>query len=246
MPRLHHLADARPFDFFDSFALRDKVDRPALQAGAIRLFGNCNIGIPERNNCFTGNQMSRDETSMIQNVYARTNFGAFFLGDNNEALFRAMNEFASAAQVTLVVGDQPQRQWPLSTLLGRKHGDRPVDEIPLGESEAYFTDFAKFLFRSLNKGADAAEDERIAAQVEHTWNAMIDSTRATWLNAAREAHRHLNAPQLVIVPPRQNYSVMVTVEHRSLGKLLEVLPDGIAPMPLVWVHLEGFQRRDAC
>lgn len=243
MPRLHHMADARPLDFYDCFALDKQRGADLLKGGgSIRLFGNSNIGIEQRTNTSVPGMLVSDQTAYIQNVYARTNFGAFFLGDNNEPLFRAMHEFASSTVVTLIVGDMPQRQWPLSTLLGRKHGDRNADDIPVGEAEEYFEGLAKAMHRAFWE----THPDIKAGDLSSLWEQETALDRGQWLASARAAHRHLKAPQLVIVPTRQHHSVQITAESRSLGQLLEVLPDGIAPMPLVWVHLEGFSRRDVC
>jgi hypothetical protein len=263
MPRLHHLADANPFDFYDSIALlaRD-VDIKALRAGGIRLFGNCNVGLQHRSNVQVAGRLSSDQTAMIQNLYARTNLWV----EIGSAIEAALSEWAHATSVTLIVGDKPQRQAPLSNLLSRMIGQRDADAIPLDEAAAYFEDLARGIWFD-TAFLDATVDESIKVRVDldgnprtwrsvhssdaskasdASWTAMPADIKQSWVKIAHAAHRRLKSPQITIVPPRQNVSVLVQSDERALVKLLEIIPPGISPMPLVWIHLEGVARRDVC
>lgn len=243
MPRLHHMADANPFDFFDSVALKgSEVDHRALRSpSGIRLFGNANISLVEHTNMQVGNRLSSDQTSMIQNVYARTNISWFTLSP----LHNAMLEWAHATVVTLVIGDKPQRQWPLSTLLDRRHGDRPVDAIDPDEAATYFDDLAAGMYEAYRRSGGTGRSWESLPDVAPLGHAG-ELGKRPWQKAAHWAHDHLKSPQLLIVPVRQCVSVVVQTNERVLGKLLEFIPPGISPMPLVWIHLEGFARRDVC
>jgi hypothetical protein len=50
----------------------------------------------------------------------------------------------------------------------------------------------------------------------------------------------------VIIPVRQNYSIRLHSDPSALTALLKILPENIAPRPLVWVHLDGLLTRSVC
>lgn len=259
MPRLHHLADANPFDYWDSFAIRGSdEDTKALVEGRMRLFEAVRVDPPalDRSNLPTerlhairgshGSALSGGDTSMIQNVYARTNvlsadWISTFVANTTDRLRDAVISWSHAVTVTLFIGEKPMRRWPLYNLLSRKPGDRPADSMKIEEASAYFDELAKALYDGYR--ATASANRELASSA---WEVIGEGVKKPWRGAAHAAHEHLKSPQLLIVPPRQTVEVVVQADAHALGQFVELVDPQILPAPMVWVHLEGFQRRDVC
>jgi hypothetical protein len=77
------------------------------------------------------------------------------------------------------------------------------------------------------------------AQSEITFADLPDILREVWLSAA--AVYPFTRP--VIIPDRQNFSVKINTDRLALTELLKIMPENVAPRPLVWVHLDGLLTR---
>lgn len=209
-------------NIWDSFNPRDLViDGRAAAYGSLFMFGNRNVGNTTRTNLQVSAGAYHGESHVITNWYARTNI---------HTLPDEFHGFANSAIVTLDVGDRPRRQAPLADLLARK--EEHVDPKTKGEARDESDALAENMY-----------NEAIGYGVGPFWHALPDYERDRWRRISAVAHSMV-APQIMaFVPERQNYSVTITADRRSLGQLLEVLPTNVAPETLVWVHLEGIKRK---
>ena len=251
MPRLRGVRQYRPLDVYDSFY----VQRELMAAPSIRLFGHENIGNAQFCNVQVPKMLASDQTAIIGRLEARTNIAtpALFLHpthyrqaldayrdgvirDGNlrpTPLEEAMVEFAMMTLVTLMVGEMPQMQTDLASLLRQWGSERP-DERPMGPTEAVLLDLATQI-----------RSEFIGDQTDLSWDNLVVEDQQRWLRAARVAwHRTNSARPIAVVPVRQNCSVVVDTNRKTLAKLTELMPQTIAPAPLVWIHLKGWSVYD--
>jgi hypothetical protein len=190
--------------------------------GEIRLFGNTNIGQITRTNLLVaGLAVATDQEAVIKNWYARTNI-------TPDAFQQAWRAWTEATLVTFVLGMSPITQLPLADLLRRQQGqgtDEPWNDAAACEC------LAEKLRDSYHHGAQP-------------WPEAPLEYRLRWMGVARKAMLETRAPVLATVPLRQTFSVRVASDQRAQRALLEVLPTNVAPMSLVWIHLEGEAVRD--
>lgn len=261
MPRIHGVREVRVLNVYDAIRFSNASYWLTIRGTThLQIFGNEHIGAPAFCNLQVPGQLACDQTGRIHQIYARTN-----LPESD-----AFRQWSHAATVTLVVGDRPHRQEVLfdcirrapkahltpaeAALVGRvgRVGDKllPVDEHPDGRVLPHYGD------------ALGAEHERTIAKVATAmyvadlnfdkklagapFDSLAKEIRDRWCMRAIAAMGELDGVRVppVIVPVRQNVYVVVESESESLAKLLEDIPPGIAPEPLVWIHLEGFSTRD--
>lgn len=255
MPRLLGSRTKRPFDVYDSFSPR--MD-PRGET-RIHLFGDVNIGYDKGHlsNMQVPRQLNgADLTSVICNWYARTNipmppaFAHPSYVPSPEVrpteLEQAFTEFAMSTIVTMQMGDWPVAQLPLDQLLRRRHGDRPNAMQPRAAGVTELVEkpntleLAELLYRDFRNACGPATELP-------TWDEITPLGRTPWQAAAHCAKQYLTEPVVTIVPVRQSCHAHVEFMPAALAKLRELLlPVAIAPMPLVWVHFDGFYVRDVC
>ena len=232
MPRLHGLAQRRDTVLYDAFSPKD-----LLQGGRpyLNLFGNRNIGISALTNLQIAGSMGGDESMSIFTWYARTNVSEvcrFPVGKPYETptaspeLARAWDAWANASTATMRVGTQPAQTRPLSELFGpRSFGNCCGNPSPGPDDTEQLADR---MWRKYREAAGGARDQRAFAD-------LGENERAVW----RAAAGVLPFRHPVYVPTRQNFGVTIESDVQALTVLLKVLPENIAPRPLVWVHLGG-------
>jgi hypothetical protein len=159
---------------------------------------------------------------------------------------KAWLAWTHATVATLRVGWRPVVEQPLSAILGPRafgnmcgqHRDNHPDE----DSE----EIAKQIYDRCMKqeptspGLSRSHRSHRSHGDPPAWESLTAEQRTMW-RAAAQAHP-LYMP--VVVPVRQNFAVDLISEPRALDVLLRVLPEQIAPYPLVWVHLSGLVSRD--
>lgn len=222
MPKLHGMTATLPLNVFDSFDPRALLEGRRGDNGAHRhLFGNTNIGKPDRSNMLVGGQLESDLTGIIHNWYGRTN-----IAPHTPIAQRAWDNWVHASRVSLVIGCSPVHQVALSDLMARKEGQQYQDHPDGVTAEAMGRELGR---EAWSRGVPNA----------------IPLHDAEWQVIALAAMRFLKRPLLACIPERQNFSVRIDTDDVSLIRnLCEVMPRDAAPLPLVWVHLEGAARRN--
>lgn len=246
--------DSQTLNAFDCVRFSQPEDRTQLKQGRLSLFGSRNIfeppamysstsaGWPIFTNIQVPYMLECDQTSIITNWYARTN-----IPYDTPARSAIVHEFMCATTATLKVGDKPKAQWSLADLWNRRIGDRigvGNDEPREGQPGAY------------DQPKDDAYEDRVAllardmfmeVDLDHSperWDDLDDGLKSGYRRAAILALDHLKPPRCWIVPVRQLFSVVIDTSPRAVNKLYELMPKDIAPEPCLWIHLDGFSRRD--
>jgi hypothetical protein len=177
-------------------------------------------------------QAACDQTTYVQNVYARTNINTDL---------RAFREWAETAIATLVIGARPQLVAPIGDLV--RIG--PGEVIPTGFAKRADHVLAQAREMALQLYAADVAFVRRQAGMECAFDDLDASSRERWLALGHAALRALKAPPVYIIGVRQSFSVEVQCDPAAYGALCRALEaQNILPAPYVWVHLEGFSRRD--
>jgi len=216
------------------------------QSPTIRLFDNRNVGNAALTNLQQGGQLEYDQTYVILTWYARTNVtdvcrfqsGAPYRGDALPSMdvIRAWDAWAHATTAELVIGCKPMATRPLAELLGsRMFGNACGNPGPERDDIAVLAE--KMWRRHLEVATIGAEERK--AMKGAKFSDLRTAERKVWLAAA--SVYPFTRP--VIVPVRQNYSVRLRSDPQALTALLQIMPENIAPRPLVWVHLDGVLTR---
>jgi hypothetical protein len=250
MPRLHGYRERIDTTVYDAFSPREFVESKDREP-YIRLFGNKNIGQSALTNMQIGGQMAADTTLTIITWYARTNLtdvcrfqiGAPYRGDwapPSVDLIRAWDAWANVTTADLV-GARPVLTRPLSQLLGpRQFGNACGNPGGVSQGDD-IEQLAEKMWIRYRDGQIAGKPTRGRhAHSEATFGDLPEATREVWLSAA--AVYPFIRP--VIVPVRQNFGVRIQTDRQALTELLKVMPENVAPRPLVWVHLDGHHTRD--
>lgn len=227
MPRLHALADKNRFNHYDClfYGKRGKLMGASDQHAHVRLFGSANIGNELLSNLPQARSLNtNDQTSYIQNWYARTNIPTS----------RLLDEYANTAVVTLFVGDKTTLQLSMRDLLTRAHEDE-LAAIATNQDE---------MVDDIAKAAYLAYCE--ARRKDPEWPIADEAKRRAWKAAGWAAMQQIRPPSVVIVPVRQVVHVNVEQDVAALRRLIDSVPDDVEASPGLWIHLEGFSRRDVC
>lgn len=206
----------------------------------VKLFGAENLGNGLRTNSKRAllPLVDNDNTGYILNWYARHNVS--FPVDSPAR--HAFWQWTESTAVTLRLSNKPMRVLPLSDLLARCEGMRfepgtnPLDGAHHAE---IVDDVARRMWVVHTRPAYHTDIPAALAL-------LSEGVRDRWRELAMPAFDVLKPPTLMIVPPRMAVQVDIDMDPRALGAMLESLPTNIAPEALVWVHIEGFSRRDVC
>lgn len=227
MPRFHGYRERTNFNLWDCFSpcqLRD---------GEVKLFTTpADYGDSQRTNMLVGSQLSSDQTTFIDNWYARTNIDTYCRPE----LPQAIAAWAAMSTVMFSMGSRPILQRPLDELMApRRVGDMAghAGVTPISTALDATETVAQELF------------ELFGTTTGPNWGALSDDERESFREKGRRIVAKLGPRSVpIIVPVRQNICVTITSESRSLGALLEVMPTNIAPQARFWIHLAGTQTRD--
>jgi len=236
-------------DLWDSFTPKDLLDsKPGTNPYApdchrVRLYGNKNIGQVARTNMVVGGQLSCDQTGVILNWYARTNMVEVYEPVKTSEFSRAWTAWVHASVATLIIGCSPRHSVPLANLFGpRTFGNLCGVSERERSDEADIRKMAAKMYDQHEHPKDALEAcaERVRRDLDVAFRDLTKKQQEIWLSAARV--HPLRRP--VIVPVRQNFAVAIDSDIKATQVLLKVMPENVAPMPLVWVHLAGVLSRD--
>jgi hypothetical protein len=243
MPRLHGFRERIDTTVYDAFSPKELLG----QRPEIRLFGNKNIGQSGLTNLQCAGQMAADQAFSVLTWYARTNLtdvcrfqiGAPYRGETVPPpmdLIRAWDAWVNISTATLTVGSRPMQTRPLSELLGpRQFGNccgNPGGTFPGVEI------LAEKMWIRYRDGLVAGKPTREPDQ--RTLRDLTPDQREVWLAAA--GVYPFTIP--IYIPLRQNFGVRIYTDPSALTALLKIMPENVAPRPLVWVHLEGVCARD--
>lgn len=214
------------------------IDPQFLSSGSNRMFGNRYVGMQELTNLQVAGMLACDQTAWILNWYARTNIPAC----------AALDEWAHSATITLQVGYHNSMQLSLFDLLRRKEGVI----TPLEVVEAYKAENEESVRQSVGRRALQAYEAAYGRK-----RGMFDLHRVdreAWLAVGAEMWKLFEGPRIVVVPVRQNFSVLVDGSAAALRALRETVielgegEDGgqtaIVPGARIWIHLEGVSFRE--
>jgi hypothetical protein len=246
MPRLLGYRERIDSTLYDAFSPKEMWDGGA-KSPSLRLFGNKNIGQSALTNMVVAGQLASDQTFVIMTWYARTNVtdvchfqsGAPYRGAPAPSmdLIRAWDAWVHATTVNLVIGCSPIATRPLSELMGpRMFGSACGNPQNSGNDGAVL---AEKMWRRHHLTATIGHKERDAME-RMRFSDLPAREREIWLAAA--AVYPFTRP--IIVPTRQSFSVQLYSDPSALTALLKILPENIAPRPLVWIHLDGLLTRD--
>lgn len=184
--------------------------------------------------------------------YARTNLtdvcrfqvGAPYRGEAATPsidLLRAWDAWACASTVTFTLGVMPRMVRPLSELFGPRQFGNCCGN-PGSEMDDVGVLAEKMWKRWLQERYTEAKGTRDEFKFpDHlTFRDLTSVERDIWRAAA--GVYPLTHP--IIVPVRQNFSIQIQSDPKALTALLKIMPENIAPRPLVWVHLDGLLTRD--
>ena len=236
--------------FYDAFSPKDMWDGGAKNP-SIRLFGNRNIGQFVLTNMLVGGQIACDQTFVIVTWYARTNItdvcqfqsGAPYRSDPtlpSMDLIRAWDAWAHSTTVELAFGTRPVAMRPLAELLGpRMFGSACGNPGPQVDDVGALAE--KMWRRHLQAQYAAAKGTRDEHDVRsRTFHDLPEHEQDLW----RAAAGVYPFTRPLILPVRQNIAVRLYGDPSALTALLKIMPENIAPRPLVWVHLDGLLTRD--
>jgi hypothetical protein len=277
-------------DAFDAIRLASKTTQERLLQSSLPMFGPLSIGefsftnlvVPNRITGTVGVEDSKDLTAFIMNARARTNlpippmaldrekYRELWMKDDPRlrptALEDAFWGWALTTIVTLVIGNRPAAQWPLSDLLRRgpqQTFEWHVDQDVLrqtnivqrcgGNDEKELVGEGKATSHSVLVDHLAREMYEVMSDVSGDSAVRFDdleqrAQRALTL-AASTALGFAEVPRIYVVPVRQHVGVSVASLKESTLRLLDQLAVATGKHetePAVWVHLEGFMRRDVC
>lgn len=250
MPRIPGYRERLDSTLYDAFSPKELWDGGANHP-ALQLFGKKNVGQSMLTNLQVGGQLACDQTFVIVTWYARTNVtdvcrfqaGAPYRGDPappSMDLIRAWDAWAHATTAELVIGCKPMRTRPLAELLGpRMFGNACGNPGPEMDDVRVLAE--KMWKRHLQEKYTAAKGTRD----EHrfpllTFGDLPIAEQEQW----RAAAGVYPFARPVFIPVRQNFSVRLYSDSSALTALLKLMPENIAPCPLVWVHLDGVLTRD--
>lgn len=221
-------------DLWDCFRPRAILDAQDAKR-SLRLFGISNIGNPMCTNMQIPGQINCDQTAVILNWYARTNLLEVYQAGLTD-FTRAWKAWADSALATLVIGAKPRHSQPLSNLLG----PRTLGNL-CGIRERGAEDDIRQIARAnydrwLHQQPGTAHLDGTAPK----FSDLSPEMRAIWMASAEVCP--LYCP--VIVPVRQNFGVTIEADHKATEVLLRVMPENVAPSPLIWIHLAGLMTRD--
>lgn len=231
MPKLHGFRELTNFNVWDCFSPRQ------LRDGEVKLFVTpsefISIGDSHRTNMLMGGVLSSDQTTFIDNWYARTNIDTYCRPE----LPQAIAAWAAMSTVTLSMGTRPVLQRPLDELMApRRARDMAghAAKTPIETARDVVETVAQELFELFGETTTGPN-----------WDLLSKEERETFRERAHSILAKIG-PRFVpiIVPVRQYIQVSITSEPRSLAALLEVMPTNIAPQALCWIHLAGIQSRD--
>lgn len=244
MPRLHGYAETTKLNIYDAIfdgltanffgAPNDSPfpgDITDLRSGRRCLFGNYHIGYAELTNTQVAGQTHSDQTAYVQNWYARTNIPAC----------QELEAFAQSTTAELIVGCRPQLKQPLSDLL-RRPQDTP---LPLSlespeSAELAMMNVARGIYRTYADAIDPPTSNKALSDLPK------DQILA-WKAVAARMLRDTNNARMILLPPRQSFVVEVAPNRDAFEALVAATAKmEIAPRPRMWVHLQGFERRDVC
>jgi len=234
-------------DLWDSFNPRELLDSGSSTCHRLRLYGNKNIGQWTRTNMRIGNCLACDQTAVIMNWYARTNLVEVYEPLKISEFSRAWTAWVNASVATLIVGTKPIHLVPLANLFGpRTYGNL----CGLSERErTHEADIRRTAARMYDQYRTDADPRYRLGPVDGmcetrepgvVFNDLPKDQQEIWLSAARVSPLY----RPVVVPVRQNFSVAIDSDIKATQVLLKVMPENVAPMPLVWVHLAGLLTRD--
>jgi len=230
MPQLHSVIERNPVNVHDAIRVIGKHDIQAMKDGMLVLFQNANIGRPHLTNMQVAGQLVCDHTTVILNWYARTNIP--ITTESRRSLREAFAEFTAFTKVTLGIGQaSPERDTTLSDLMVRTEGMRLGRSATDTHVESERDEFGRIAYEAYQRSITP-------------WEHLSPESKAPWIRAADAVRYGPHAVNCHVVPPRATVNVRVDVGWHTLSKLLEVIPSTISPEPLIWVHLEGFSRRE--
>jgi hypothetical protein len=292
MPRLTHMIQKFNMDAFDAIRLASKTTQERLLQSSLPMFGPQSIGEFAFTNLVVSNRItgtvgvedSKDLTAFIMNARARTNlpvppmaldrekYRELWMEDDPRlrptALEDAFWGWALTTIVTLVIGNRPAAQWPLSDLLRRGpqqtfewyvdpavHAQTNFIQRCGGIDEADLTDEHRAVSNSNLHLTECLAESIYEAMREESDDPSLRfddleprAARALML-AAGAALRFAEVPRVYVVHARQHVSASVASLKESTLRLLDQLAVATGKHetePAVWVHLEGFVRRDVC
>lgn len=195
-----------------------------------RLLNNRNIGRRELTNMVVAGQLPYDMTFVIVNVYARTNMGKSrpALSDRKRGeikeLFVAGHDNDA---IGTVLRDLRWERTPLLKALD-EWAHTAVVEVVIGDRPMFSMNFFDLLDGPA-LGPDRRHEEKIKVNKDGD---SFEPWRKT-----------IGRP--IIVPVRQNMSVVINSQHGPLEELKARAREAkVLPEPLAWVHLEGLMTRD--
>jgi hypothetical protein len=232
MPKLWGYRERIDATVYDAFSPKEMLNVSATRNPEIRIFGNRNIGNAVLTNLQQGGQLAGDQTYVITTWYARTNVSDVCIrtgGSRPTDLIRAWDAWVNATTVNLVVGTMPIMTRPLVELMGpRMFGSACGNSARSDDVEA----LAEKMWANYRKRQHGPVDPM-------TFGDVTELERQIWISAA--SVYPFTHP--VIIPVRQCFSVTLESDRNALTMLLKVLPENVAPRPLVWVHLDGVLGR---
>lgn len=242
MPTLTVYTERTRFNSFDAICLADHQDRTLLKGGSLRLFGVKNIGRPTYCNLQHPRMLRppelptpiTDPSFVIFNWYVRFNLP----GANTAALV----EWLNSTVATLVIGERPMYQQPLSDLARRAEGSVFVRDYHATPGE--IDEIAKKMCAVSIDHARRRKMGLMGGVTATSWDEVEEDGRECLRQMAIAATQAFPIPKVFVVPVRQSCHVRIDTSPAAYGKLMETLPAGISPEPLVWVHLEGVAVRD--
>lgn len=241
MPKLYGYREQIDTTLYDAFSPKDMLGHELAGASPVlRLFGNANVGNPALSNLQQGNQLGSDDAFVIFTWYARTNVtevGRFQAGAAHREVsprmdvIRAWDAWAHATTADLVIGCAPVRTRPLAELLGPRAFGSACGNHPASTSDI------DSLASQMWKRYQLCERPDVA---QMTFHDLPGDEQDRW-RAAASVYPFYHP---VMLPARQMFSVRLHSDPSALEALLRVLPENIAPRPLVWVHLDGIISRN--
>lgn len=205
------------------------VNRDLVKAPNRPMFVGGHIGDRFKTNLVVPSQLHSEWHCHIENWYARTN-----IPDSP-----ALRSWASTAQVSLFLNGSPVMGLPLSDLLQRKYGQvglvgvLSADEI---KSSWSHVDTAAAQIRNV-----AERLYRLESGYVCDFSLAPATVQNAYLRMAALARNAFCAAPAIVVPPRARVEAWVHGNGPANGAFLETMP-AVAPMALVWLHLEGHQE----
>lgn len=235
MPRLQYYRESISSNLWDSFGPQHMAD-----TGEVSLFGDANLGNLTRTSMVNANQLASDQSYTITRWCARSNIPARLSGD----AVGAWDAFTHATTLTLVVGTSAYLQGSLAELLapsiigGLQGPSERGDDVEYVARKMYETHARMVASKHLERYQTAMP--HLTPEPAVPWWDVDQNDRALWISAASVCP----FARPVIIPVRQNFGVRVQTPRSALDAFRRVMPEDIAPAPLIWVHLIGLANRD--